>query len=209
MRKKTVLLAMLGVVGLAIAQDAGNTPTIAPPFDVGSIDHAAIGQAQMKAMMPAKEHEALDYFVGTWTTSGKMFSMGDQPGAQPMQLTGNATFEWVLGERFLREHGGGRFMGMEASFERFIGFDTNANRYQMMSMSTMSTSMSIATGLASMDGTVIVFYGPLDEPGLNLRDRTVKYILRVHDSNTFAMEVYDPHIGEEHNKVLEVTYTRE
>jgi hypothetical protein len=65
-----------------------------------------------------------------------------------------------------------------------------------------------ATSDLIMDGRTLVFYGEMDEPMLEVHGRTVKYVMRTVDADTYVMEVHDLHIGLDNTKVMETEYRR-
>jgi hypothetical protein len=51
------------------------------------------------------------------------------------------------------------------------------------------------------------YYGEMDEPGLGVIGRHVKYVTRIVDENTYVFDIYDLHAGDDY-KVIEMTYRR-
>ena len=51
-------------------------------------------------------------------------------------------------------------------------------------------------------------YGGMDELSMKVTGRTVKYVTRVIDENTYVFDIIDLHAGDDY-KVVEVTYTRQ
>jgi hypothetical protein len=181
-------------------------PTLAPPFDPSSIDQGAMMKNMQGAMTPTTHHELLGVLAGEWTSETEMWMGGT--GGQSMKTQGTVTNVWMLGERFLQSTGETNMMGQPMTGVILIGYDTFAQKYQMSSMSTMGTAMHHAEGYATPDGQSIVFYGQMDEPMLEVHGRTVKYVLRLEDTDHYVMEVHDLHIGEANTKVLETRFAR-
>ncbi|GAB4519626.1 MAG: hypothetical protein Tsb0013_23420 [Phycisphaerales bacterium] len=204
-----VALACLAVSTLALAgaQDAGAPARFAPAFDMAGLDMQAGMQAQMDSMTPGEHHELLKYFAGDWDVEMEMTSpmMG-----QKVTSKGETSCEMILGGRFLHASGTLDFPGMGPSESvAIMGFDTFANRYDLTMISTMNNATYRATGMPNQDGTAIVFYGPMDEPMLNFRQRAVRYTYRLIDENSYRVEIDDLAIADPATeRVLTITYTR-
>lgn len=197
-----ILALVLVLASPALAQDA----TLAPAFDPSTVDFQAGMKRFQESMEPTTQHELLAALVGTWNTTTKLWTMG--PGGDAQTSTGTATMTMDLGGRFLVSRAEGTMMGMPTTGLITIGYDAFAKKYQMVSTSTLSTSMHLADGFATQDGKAIVFHGVMDEMLLDVRGRTVRYVFTLKDADTLVMEVFDFHIGQENNKVVETTFER-
>ncbi len=69
-------------------------------------------QAMMKAwkdtMTPGEHHKKLNHFVGSWTTTTKIWWGG--PGTPATQTKGSAEVNWVLDGRYIMRQATGEFM---------------------------------------------------------------------------------------------------
>ncbi len=182
--------------------------TLAPPFDVSSIDHNKMMQKMQEVATPGKEHELMTIQVGTWDTTMKLWMGGNKPGSQPLESTGIAEVKWVLGGRFLEEKSSGMIMGQPYEGMNLFGYDVFARKYVTVHADNMNTAMYTAEGHASMDGKSIILYGVMDEASLDIHGREVKYVLRIITPDHLQFDMYDLHIGEEHNKVGQIDYRR-
>ena len=87
------------------------------------------------------------------------------------------------------------------------GYDNYRNMYTGSWFSNMSTNMLTMTGTRHPQTGVFTYYGEMDEPGIKVTGRTVKYVTRIIDRNTHVFEIIDLHAGDDY-KVIEITYTR-
>ena len=167
---------------------------------------------QMKEMMeqwiklgkPGEMHEYLARFVGKWDTVMKM-SMG--PGAPTQETKGTADFRTIFGGRFLLHESKGTLMGMPTEGMGITGYDNFRNRFEGVWIDGMATTMLTFSGQLDPSGKVLTLYGEMDEPGLKMVGRMVKYVTRVIDGDKFVFEIYDLAAGPDH-KVFDITYTR-
>ncbi len=208
MRTRTIaLLALVPGVALGVAHSREKPDRFAPAFDPTTIDMEAGASAQQSSMMRSDRHEMLEYFVGKWDIQMKMAegAMADMP-----PMPGTTTFEMILDGRFLQGKGTLNYPGLgESETLVILGFDTFANRYDLTLLNALNTTTLRATGLATQGGDSIRFYGPMDEPILNFHARSVRYVWRVVDENTFVIDVDDLAIGDpERERVFSMTYTR-
>ena len=208
MRTHTALaFCCLSALALAAHQSSETPARFAPAFDMQGLDTQSGMQAQMASMSPGEHHELLGYFEGEWKVSMEMSSP-----MMPQKLTskGEQSNEMILGGRFLQATGSIDMPGMGPSDSMMLmGFDTNANRYDLTMISTMNNATYRATGMPNQDGSAIIFYGPMDEPMLDFRQRTVRYTYRVIDENSYVVEIDDLAIGDPANeRVLTLTHTR-
>ncbi len=206
--KSITAAALLGITAVAVSQDFGQMPEIkpaehqlAPAFDPSTISEAR----WIESITPGEEHKMLDQLVGDWDVVQKIW----MPGApEPMTAKMEATTEWILQGKHIKESLKGEFMGQPYEGMGVTSYDKYNNRYNFFWTDTWSTTSYHSTGFATQDGGAIEAYGQMDEPMMNMRGKTVKYILTAVDANTHVFEIHDLHIGGENTKVMELTYTR-
>jgi len=176
---------------------------IAPAFDPASVSM----EAWMKASTPGEEHELLGKLVGEYDVVSKLWMNGAGNG-QPTVSKGEATIEWVLGGKHLREDFSGTMMGQPFDGVAMTSYDKYAGQYVTYWADSMSTAPGIMKGHPSMDGGSIVMYGQMDEPMMDMRGKTIKAVTRKVDEDTHVFEMHDLHIGGDNTMVFEMTYTR-
>lgn len=187
------------VTGRALSDDKPNPAQPTP-------DEMAAMQAEWaKLAAPGEHHKHLDYFVGKWRAKTKMWMGG--PGSQAVESDGTSEVKWVLGGRYLLDRHQGSLMGQPYEGMGLTGYDNYRNMYTGSWFSNMSTNMLTMTGTRHPQTGVFTYYGEMDEPGMKVIGRTVKYVTRIIDRNVYVFEIIDLHAGDDY-KVLEITYTR-
>jgi hypothetical protein len=103
--------------------------------------------------------------------------------------------------------GGGQPKMIDSQGMGLFGYDNTRNMYVGCWANDLSTQLLTFKGGASPDGKTITMYGELDEPGLGVYGRLVKYVTRVIDDDNEVFAIYDLHAGEDY-KVIEIAYKR-
>jgi hypothetical protein len=158
----------------------------------------------LKLGKPGKPHEFLKSFEGKWDTKTRM-QMG--PGAPVQESTGTAEFEMIMGGRYQKQESTGTMMGMPYQGFGIVGYDNFRNRFDSVWLDNMGTAMLNFSGQLDRTGKVMTMYGEMDEPGLKMVGRMVKYVIKVVDDKKFVFEMYDLAAGPDY-KVFDITYTR-
>ncbi|MCB9838257.1 MAG: DUF1579 family protein [Phycisphaeraceae bacterium] len=197
-RSRTALaLAAAGFCTIALAAD--QPAKIAPPpqfhTDMSKLEEAAT---------PGLEHRFLGHFVGDWSVAIRQ----KRPGAAPVDFTATATFSWILDGRFLREDLHAEIDGFPIDMIRFLGYDRFRGRYTLAWMGSTSTAITTAEGDQNVGGDEITLFGVMDEPHLDLRDRSTKTVYRSISKDRFVVELHDLHIPDPNSLVLSMRYTR-
>jgi hypothetical protein len=198
MRKPVTLLALALVVAcVAIAQDA-------PKMDKAAQQKAAM-DAMMKAATPGDAHKKLAPMVGTFDAKIKMWM---EPGAAPMESSGKAVNEWVLGGRFVQQKFDGTVMGQPFSGIGYTGYDNVKHTYVGTWMDSMSTGvMSSSGGDPDPSGKRWNFNASMMDPmsgeAMNIEER-----MTIVDNDHQIFEMYGPGPDGGMFKTMEITYTR-
>ncbi len=190
-----LLIVMLGAASAAIAQDK----------KMSEQDMAAAMQEYMKIAAPGEHHKHLEFFVGKWNTTTRMWMAG--PESAPSETKGNSEVKWVLDGRFLMEEHNGQMMGMPYHGMGLMGYDNYRNMYTSVWVSNMGTNVTTMTGQRDPSGKVFTYYGEMDEPMLKITGRTIKYIATIKGPDQYLFEVIDLHASDNY-KVFEILYDR-
>lgn len=207
MRRITIVAACAFCAGLAasslfsvsaVAQGEG-APPMPPEMQEMWDDYAQLGE-------PGPKHEMLDRFVGAWDVTTTM----SMPGMEPMVTEGTATIEWALNGRWLITRQSGTMMGQPYEGMGMMGHDNYKNRFVQTWCDSMTTAFYYSEGEAAPDGGVYFFSGAMDEPMMNMHDRTANYIIRVESDDRHVFEIHDPalEVAGMPTKVVEMVYTR-
>jgi len=217
MKKKTIAGAMLvALVAGIVAQQVRSGDDIAKEMRQPTAEEQMkMMQDWMKLMQPSQGHERLEPFIGEWNSVTKLWMGG--PDAPASENNGTCTREWVLGKRFILEKVNSQMMMPDPAsgamkpyaFEGMgiFGYDNFRNVYNGSWADNMGTQLLVYKGACDPSGKVFTYYGEMDEPGLNVVGRLVKYVMRVVDQDKQVFEMYDLHVSEDY-KVMEITYTR-
>lgn len=179
----------------------------APPAGMPqmSAEDMAKMQKWMATMNPGEHHKHLEHFVGEWEWVMKMWMSG--PEGPAMETKGTSSIRWILGKRYIQEEFKGQMMGMPYEGIGLTGYDNYKNLYVSSWASNMDTQYITQMGSRNPKTGVFTFYGTMDEPALDVRGRTVKYVTRIVDKDHHVFSVYDLHAGDDY-RVFEVSYTR-
>lgn len=167
---------------------------------------AAGMSALAKIAAPGENHKHLEYFIGTWETTMKVWKNG--PGTQPKTTDGTAEIDWVLDKRFLQERYQGTMMGKYFESISLMGHNNFRNLYERTVVSTIGTHMLTLRGVRHPGSGLFTFYGEMDEPSLKVVGRAVKFVIRIINDNRFSCTTIDLHAGEEY-RVVQVAYQRQ
>jgi hypothetical protein len=168
----------------------------------------------VKAMTPGENHRKLDYFIGDWDHTMKIWMAG--PDAPPTETKGKSSAKWVLDGRFiLGETDGEMLMPDETGKMKSIphrgmgltGYDNYRNMYVGTWADNMGTTILNMAGGVDPTGKIFTSYGEMDEPMLDIRGRMVKYVTTIKDKDNYIFEIFDLHAGPNY-KVLQIDYKR-
>ncbi|MHC4957882.1 MAG: DUF1579 family protein [Planctomycetota bacterium] len=155
----------------------------------------------MDALKPNEHHKRLARYIGEWDTEMVIQGMG--------KSAGKATVTWAIENKALMMVATGQMMGRPSKSVALVTWDTMKQKAQFAMVSSTHYGMLTAEGgIVDKTHKVEVMYGPMDEILTGEHDRTVKYVTRWKDNNTYVQEVWDMGIGENGKAVVSTTYTR-
>lgn len=160
----------------------------------------------MKMIEPGEAHRMLDFFIGDWTYTTKMWMSGhDQP---PMESKGVSTSKWIMEDRFTETIWEGEFMGKPMKGRGLMGYNNHRKQYVSSWIDNMNTGISAMSGVYDKDAKVFRMWGTMDEPMTGEINKHFWMVYRITGDDTFVFEVHDSALGEKDTKVVEVSYTR-
>lgn len=196
----TLCLTLLSITTAARAQQAGQ--------GTGQPSEQEMMKQMMALAAPGEEHKALDRLVGSWNATIKMW-MG--PG-EPTVTPGKATYEWILGGRYLKSTHTSQMMGMPFEGMGLDGYDRAQKHYFSLWFDTMGTGYMSLEGSASPDGKRYSYTGTMFDPGQG-RDVKVREEVEWVDANKFVFSMYAEMPGPggkpTEMKAMEMTAVRE
>jgi hypothetical protein len=159
----------------------GGQPPAGPP--------GQMSQEEMQKMMalasPGAKHKELDRLVGTWKTTITMW-MG--PG-DPTHSSGTATYEWVLGGRYLKSKQTGQFGDMPFEGLGMDGYDNAQKHYFSVWFDNMGTGVMLLTGQPSADGKGIDYSGTTFDP-MQMKNVRVREEVRWTGATKYLFTMY-------------------
>lgn len=180
-------LALAGGAGVLIGQATG--PGVPAPAGVLAVqeqmDPEAMLRAWQEAGAPDEHHKQLHYFVGQWTTEMKSL----MPGGEAFNSTGKASYEMIMGGRFLKSTYEGDMMGLPFTGHSLGGYNKVDRRWEALWMDTVSTAMYYYTGEKTDDGWV--YMGSETDPMTRQTMRT-KDVITVHGPDHFSFTRHYP-----------------
>ena len=172
-----------------------------------SLPARAQSDADMKAMMayatPGDIHKMMARSVGTWSSAVTMWM---EPGAPPMNSTGEVKNEMILGGRYLQATNTGNFMGSPFEGISITGYDNAKKKFVNTWIDNMGTGIMVLTGTWDEAAKGINFQGTMCDPASG-KDIPVREVVKFIDDNTQSMEMYAMTGGKEF-KTMEIKFSR-
>lgn len=198
-------------------KDADKAKTAAKDA-MGKAQDAAGGMT--KEMMEACEkmgavnenHKLLEYMLGNWDYSNKMW-MG--PG-DPTVSTGTCTTRAIFdGRFFVSDHVGnmempgpdGKPVKREFKGTATTGYDNMKQRFVATWIDNMGTGIMLSEGTYEPGTKTFTFFTEMDDPMAPGTRVKVREVIRVLDKDRHVLEWFETRAGKE-NKAMEITYTR-
>jgi len=166
-------------------------------------EQAAEMAAAMKAGTPGAEHKNLEYMIGTWDVTLKLWMA---PEAPAQESKGSSTAEWILGGRYTRYTFTSDFMGMPFEGRGVTGYDNIEQKYFSIWLDNMSTHALKDSGTYDAATKTFNFVGEFkDATGKTIKARNV---IKVVSNDQHVMTFYHTEPGKPEQKVMELTYNR-
>jgi hypothetical protein len=187
----------------ATKDTAATVAATSPEPATAPMDSAAKMKAWMDYMTPGDPHKMLAASAGKWKTETTMWM---EPGAPPMNSTGEATNSMILGGRYQRSVHKSSMMGQPFEGEALTGYDNAKKLY----VSTWVDNMG--TGIMQMEGTwdeatkSTNMKGSAKDP-ITGKETGMREVFRVVDDTHREMEMYSTVDGKE-SKVMEMKMTK-
>jgi hypothetical protein len=166
-------------------------------------------QKMMKLWMeyatPGENHKYLEYFVGTWENSVKMWMAPDAP---PQVSKGESMSEMMLGGRFLKSYNKGSMMGMSFEGVALTGYDNFKKKFVTIWFDSTGTGFYQTSGSLDTSRKIKIESGIWDDFMTGGKSK-VKWVTKIIDDNNYRFDMYneDPKTGKEF-KSVEIVYTR-
>ena len=172
--------------------------------------HGAGSQAMeemFKLGQPGPEHAHMAQFAGKWTMNAKMWM---EPGAPPMETTGDCTWEMAMDGRYMIEKLDGESMmeGMPAfKGMNVCGYDNISKKYFFAWIDNASTGLFTGWGTSKDGGKTVEYLGECPDC-MTGTIKQVKSIVRHVNNDRIEFEMHDKTSEGTWNKTFEAVYTR-
>ncbi|MFO0787802.1 MAG: DUF1579 family protein [Phycisphaerales bacterium] len=186
-----VLVGVGLVCGVVIAQQARP-------------DKKAIAAELQKISAPAAEHRNFDPFLGSFDEEIEY----EGGGGQPVLIEGDASGQWVLGNRFL-ELNAHADMSEQVKFESiaYFGYNTQKKKYFVVGLDTGGTYPVYAEGDYDASKKTWTLYGENDEPGVGRIP--IKFVIQVNDKGGITQEIFTKVAGVDgYQKIAKTVFKR-
>lgn len=160
-------------------------------------------KAWMEYMTPGDMHQMMAKAVGEWKTVSKYWM---DPSAEPMVSEGTATYEMIMGGRYLKAIHKGETMGMPFEGMLIQGYDNGKKEFIGIWFDSMGTGMSVSKGTYDETNKSINMTSQMYEPSLKM-DIDYRSVLKMISDDESVMEMYATMGGKEF-KTMEMIYTR-
>ena len=150
---------------------------------------------------PRDQHRFLEQMQGKWKTSSVVMETEPQFGFSDNTM--------ILGGRFLEMNYGGAFLGLKLEGKVTLGYDNYKNKFTVVYIDNLNTSIRTAEGLLDHTGAVLTLWGTMDEWLTDEHDKPVMYKYELLDQQSFQFEVHDLSLAPRSTKVISVRYIKQ
>lgn len=160
-------------------------------------------QKWMESIQPGPMHQMMSKMVGKWKT---VMVMVDPASGQEMKSEGTASFEPILGGRYIKSTHSSSMMGMPFEGLGIDAYDNVAKEFVSIWVDNMGTGIMVMKGQYDEKTKTVVTSGESIDPmsGQPMKYRSVsKWV----DDNTAVFDMYAT-IGGQESKMFTMTYTR-
>lgn len=165
-------------------------------------------EADMAAMMaagqPGEHHGHMAFMEGSWNVAATFWMPGSP---EPMETKGEATYQWILGGRYMQQTYTGDFMGAKFEGMGITGYDNMGEKYVATWTDTMNTAIMSETGQCDGTGKKTVWKGQIPDAstGQMVTTRTEQV---VESSDKFVMTAYLTSPDGTESPMMKLVYTR-
>ena len=171
-----------------------------------SAEDQKIMEIYKKYASPGESHKFLDYFVGKWESSQKIWM---EPGKEPLTGKQEISVESLFEGRFTSAHIKtiGEVMGMTIEGIVITGYDNYKKQFVSITFGTTGTEFFLMYGTLDNTGKIRTDTGYADDvvTGERIKLKGVTTLIN-NDTYTYEMFQTDPQGNE--FKYMEITYTR-
>jgi len=157
----------------------------------------------MEYMTPGTSHQAFAKMVGNWKA---IVTMYDAQSGEQNKSEGTATYEMILGGRYLKSTFKGNMMGMPFEGMGLDAFDNASKEYISIWVDNMGTGIMYMKGKWDDDLKTIVYLGNVVNPMTGKDEKNKTVFKKTADDHMF-MTTY-MFVGDKEVKQMEIEYSR-
>ena len=157
----------------------------------------------MEYMTPGTSHMEFAKMVGNWKT---IVTVYDAQSGEQNKSEGSATYEMVLGGRYLKSTFKGNMTGMPFEGMGLDGYDNATKDYISIWIDNMGTGIMYMKGKYDDDSKTIVYFGNVVNPMTGKEEKS-KTVFKKTDDDHMLMTSY-MFAGEKEVKQMEIKYSR-
>ncbi len=178
------------------------------------LDFEEIGRLWVKYTTPGIHHRDLNYYVGEWDVTTKIWMNGSD--APPAVSNGTASCKWVLGGRFVQtDYAGlmkieanGHTMELPVEGIGFTGYDNFKKKYVSVWLDNNNTAVFTSEGTYDPVRNEFTYFGLADEWMTGEHDKPFKNVDRIIDQDTGLFEMHDLSLTPGKTKIMEMQFLR-
>lgn len=164
-------------------------------------DQAEMMKKWQEYMTPGPVHQQFAKMAGNWTAI-----VTQSMGGQESKSEGTATYEMVLGGRYLHSSFKGTVMGMPLEGMGLDAYDNATKEYISLWVDNMGTGVMYMKGKMDDETKLITYWGSMVDP-MTGKDQKVKTVMKEIDEDHVNFEMYTVENGQE-TKSMQIDYTR-
>ncbi len=192
-----IVAAILGASSLAAPVAAQEKPEMTP-------EQAAEMEAWQKVAVPNEHHQMLAEFAGSWNFSSRWWSA---PGEKPLESTGSAEYEMVMGGRYLKETVKSEWLEEQFEGVGYSGYDNVKKAYVSVWFDNMSTGILSSDGTWNAENKTLTWKGEYLD-ALTGKPKTMRTVTKIISSDKHVDEFFDTQPDGKEYKSMEIVYTR-
>jgi len=155
-------------------------------------------KAWMEYMTPGPMHEMMAKAVGDWKSKNTFWM---DPAGEPMVSEGTATFEMILGGRYLKSTHKGETMGMPMEGINIQCYDNATKEFTATWIDNMGTGISVSKGTYDEATKTINFTGTMVDP-MSGKELDYRQTIQLPDDNHQVIEMFMNSNGKEYKSMM-------
>jgi len=128
-------------------------------------------QRWMKYSQPSEHHRKLQPLIGTWNQTVRIRMT---PNADPEVLESTATYEWIMGGRYVQGTYEGNFMGEPFQGMDLLGYDNYRQQYVALWIDNLGTGFMTTTGWYNDQTDTLIMHGSVDDTMQDFPNRPLR-----------------------------------